>query len=223
MSRSLMGDTEVLPVKFAQKYLLDSLTDMVYDFLKPCTRYVKRILRSMARRIIADSSALILLAKCSLLETVCDLFDVIVPKAVIIEISSKDLVKNYPDAALIADLTSKGLIKIQSSGKARPPLSLSLHKGEEQALLLAIKLDESILATDDGKAIKAARFFNIPFIITPKIVMELFKLQKISFKKARKSIEKLGKIGRYSPDIIADALISLMEKKDGKADNHKDI
>ena len=67
-------------------------------------------------RIVADSSALILLAKCSLLEIVCDLFDVIMPKAVSIEVASKDLVKNYPDAALISDLTAKGLLKIQSTG-----------------------------------------------------------------------------------------------------------
>jgi predicted nucleic acid-binding protein len=174
-------------------------------------------------RIVADSSALILLAKCSLLETVCYLFDVIVPKAVSIEVASEDLVKNYPDAALISRLTSKGAIKVQNLGSDRRPSSpLSLHKGEEEALLLAIKLDGSLLATDDGKAIKAARFFNVPFIVTPKIVVELFSLQKISFKKARKSIEKLGKIGRYSPEIIADALISLMEKEDGKANNHKD-
>jgi len=56
-------------------------------------------------------------------------------------------------------------------------------------------------------------FFNIPFIITPKIVVELFRLQKISFKKARDALLKLDKIGRYSPEIIADALISLMEKE----------
>ena len=98
-----------------------------------------------------------------------------------------------------------------------------LHKGEEEALLLAVKLDGALFATDDGKAIKAARFFNVPFIVTPKIVVELFRLQKISFTKARKSLEKLGKIGRYSPEIIADALISLMEKEDGKANHHKDI
>jgi hypothetical protein len=47
-------------------------------------------------------------------------------------------------------------------------------------------------------------------------------LQKISLKKARESLEKLGKIGRYSPEIIAAALISLLEKEDGKANNHKD-
>ena len=163
-------------------------------------------------RMVADSSALILLAKCSLLEIVCDLFDIIIPKAVNIEVASEHLVKNYPDAALISDLMSKGLIKVQSPGSERPSIPLSLHKGEEEALLLAIKLDRSLFATDDGKAIKAARFLNVPFIITPKIVVELFRLKKISFKKARESLEKLSKIGRYSPEICADALISLMGK-----------
>ena len=64
--------------------------------------------------MVVDSSTLILLAKCSLLQIVCDLFDVIVPKAVNIEVVSEDLVKNYTDAALISDLTSKGAIKVQS-------------------------------------------------------------------------------------------------------------
>jgi predicted nucleic acid-binding protein len=174
-------------------------------------------------QIVADSSTLILLAKCSLLEIACDLFDIIVPKAVSIEVASEDLVKDFPDAALISELTSKGVIKVQTLDSNRLSSPLSLHRGEEEALLLAIRLNGSLFATDDGKAIKAARFLNVPFIVTPKIVVELFRLQKISFKKARKSLEKLVKIGRYSPEIIADALISLMEKEDGKANNHKDI
>jgi predicted nucleic acid-binding protein len=173
-------------------------------------------------RIVADSSSLILLAKCSLLKIVCDLFEVIVPKTVSIEVASEDLVKKYPDAALISELISKGAINVQNPGSDHLPSPLSLHKGEKEALLLAINLNGSLLATDDGKAIKAARFFNVPFIITPKIVVELFRLQKISFKKARESIEKLGKIGRYSSEINAEALISLMEVENGKADNHKD-
>ena len=58
-------------------------------------------------QMVVDSSTLILLAKCSLLQIVCDLFDVIEQKAVNIEVASEDLVKNYPDAALISDLTSR--------------------------------------------------------------------------------------------------------------------
>jgi predicted nucleic acid-binding protein len=174
-------------------------------------------------QVVVDSSTLILLAKCGLLQIFCELFDIVVPEIVNMEVASEDLVQNYPDAALISDLTVKGIIKVQSiAGIDRLTLPLSLHKGEEDALLLAVKLGRILFATDDGKAIKAARFFKIPFIITPKIVVELFRLQKISFKKAHDSLEKLAKIGRYSPEIIADALVSLMEEKNGKANNHKD-
>jgi predicted nucleic acid-binding protein len=172
--------------------------------------------------MIADSSALILLAKCSLLEIVCNLFDVIVPKSVTTEVASEDLVRSYPDAALISDLISRRAITVQSPGRATFPSPILLHKGEEDALLLARKLRGSIIATDDRKAIKAARFMKIPFIITPKVVVELFRLQKISFKKTRESLEMLSKIGRYSPEIIANALITLMEEKDGKTNDHKD-
>ena len=56
-------------------------------------------------RMVADSSSLILLAKCSLLEIVCDLFDVIVPKSVNIEVASEDLAKKYSeDIHLISSL-----------------------------------------------------------------------------------------------------------------------
>ena len=44
-------------------------------------------------RIVADSSSLILLAKCSLLGVVCDLFEVVVPTTVTVEVASENLVK----------------------------------------------------------------------------------------------------------------------------------
>lgn len=173
-------------------------------------------------RVVADSSALILLAKCGLLEIVCDQFELFVPQAVTAEVASEELIKNYPDAALIAELISRGAIKVESAESGRSPLPITLHRGEKDALFLANSLEGSLFATDDGKAIKAARFLRVPFIISPRVIVELFRLKTISFNKARESLEKLGKIGRYSPEIIAEALISLMEEKDGKADNHKD-
>jgi hypothetical protein len=54
------------------------------------------------------------------------------------------------------------------------------------------------------------------------IVVEMLRLGKISLNSARESLEKLGKIGRYLPDIIADALaVIIMEGKDVKAHNDK--
>lgn len=171
-------------------------------------------------KLIADSSVLILLAKCSLLEMVCGLFDVIVPEAVVMETASDELAKKYPDSVLISDLIAKGAISIQSIGNLDRPLSFSFDKGEKEALLLVMESGKSLFATDDGKAIKAARFLKIPFIITPKIIIELFRLQEISFKKARFALIKLETIGRYSPEIISDALISLMEYENDKTNNH---
>jgi predicted nucleic acid-binding protein len=171
--------------------------------------------------LAADSSTLVLLAKCGVLEIVCELFKVVIAPSVADEVASESMSRKYPDAALISFLISKGSITIQEPAGNKISIPLSLHQGERDTLLLALNLAESLFASDDGKAIKAARFLSVPFIITPKMVVELFRLERITFKKARQSLEKLCEIGRYSPEIIAGALALLMEENDGKAHNHK--
>jgi len=173
------------------------------------------------KRFVADSTSLILLAKCSLLEIVCTLFEIIVPSKVIDETATEELSVNYPDSIIIRELISNELLKVEKPDPGELGVSIKLHAGEEDALLLAFKSPGTVFATDDGKAIKAARFLKVPFIITPKIVVNLFMLNKISFIKARQSIEKLGKIGRYSPEIIAESILSLSEVRNGKANNNK--
>jgi len=174
------------------------------------------------KQIIADSTTLILLSKCSLLEITCTLFNILVPASVTDETASEDLVRNYPDACIIRDLISRDMIKVAHPDPAELQLPITLHRGEVDALRLALKAADAIYATDDGKAIKAARFLKVPFIISPKIIVDLYRLQKISLKKARKSIEKLGKIGRYSPEIIAESILSLTEARNGETNNNKD-
>lgn len=173
-------------------------------------------------RIVADSSSLILLSKCGLLEIVCKRFQVLAPMAVVNEVACKSLATRHPDAALISTLFEQGVILVQDPSATHFVLPISLHTGEKQALILAKELAGSVLATDDGKAIKAAKFLRVPFIISPKMVAELFRLGTISLRDARRSLERLGQIGRYSPDIIAGALVALMEQEDGKADDNQD-
>ena len=79
--------------------------------------------------LVADSSALILLAKCSLLEIVCDLYDVCVTETVVSESASEEYVNNYPDAALIADLISKKSIAVKAPEKSEVHLPISLDSG----------------------------------------------------------------------------------------------
>jgi predicted nucleic acid-binding protein len=162
-------------------------------------------------KIIADSSVLILLAKCGLLQTLSDTYKVLAPSSVIEEVASYELQKKFPDAAAIANLVTNRKIKVQSPVNNNFIFPVSLDRGEKDALLLAREIKKSLFATDDHKAIKSAKFLNLPFIITPRIVIDLFKLRKISLEQARKAIEKLRVIGRYSPDIIAHTFLSLTE------------
>jgi predicted nucleic acid-binding protein len=119
-------------------------------------------------------------------------------------------------------LITKGAITVLDVDVSGLTIPLSLGEGEQDALFLAFQLNKSLFGTDDGKAIKAARFLGVPFVISPKIVVELYRLERVSFKKARESLEKLAVIGRYSPEIIADALARIMEEKDDPTHDHKD-
>lgn len=78
---------------------------------------------------------------------------------------------------------------------------------------------EVILNLVSEKGIKACRYMKLPFLISPKIVVELYRLGKINFTKTKSSIEKLRIIGRYSPDIIAEAILKLEEIKYAKTNN----
>ena len=108
-------------------------------------------------KIVVDSSALILLAKCGLIEKLCDSYQIVAPSSVIDEVASENMIKRFPDAAIIADLISNSKIKEQNPETVDLQLPLTLGQGETDALFLARELKNSIFATDDGKAIRASR------------------------------------------------------------------
>jgi predicted nucleic acid-binding protein len=173
------------------------------------------------KRLVLDSSAIILLSKCGLLETTCVSFELVVPETVVQETASKELAGKYADAAFIRDLLDRGHLRIEKPTAAETRIPIALHRGEKDALLLTLSLPDSVIATDDGKAIRAARLLKIPFVITPRIVVALFRMGKVSTDTARTAIQKLGIVGRYSPDIIAEAILSLTEARNGKTNNNK--
>lgn len=166
-------------------------------------------------KLILDSSSLILLTKCDVITEVSKLFELILPAAVFHETASENLLDRFPDAAVIASMVDDGILKVSPPVEDGLPMPFAVHRGEKEALLLSLHGNRSMLATDDGRAIRAARFLRIPFIISPRMVLRLAAQKLISYSKARMSLEKLAKIGRYPPEIIAEALLSLLEDRDG--------
>ncbi len=169
--------------------------------------------------IIADSCSLILLSKCTLLAAIAEHFSIFIPEGVLNEVITKETVKKFSDAKIISSLVSAKKIKAVKVKIKDAIFPVSIDRGEMEALVLVRKTKGSILATDDGKAIKACRYLNLPFIISPKIVLELYRLDMIDFEKAKSSIEKMRIIGRYSADIIADVLLNLEVLRNAKTDN----
>jgi predicted nucleic acid-binding protein len=162
--------------------------------------------------IVADSCFLILLTKSRLLGSLAEFRRVIAPLAVYEEAVNQDTIGRFPDAKSISDLVLQRKIEISSQElpDRKPPITLG--KGEWAAIRLAQEMGEgAILATDDGKAIKTCRFLNLPFIISPKIAVELFRHGRIEMASAKSAIEKMRVEGRYEHDIIAEALLRLQE------------
>lgn len=175
----------------------------------------------MQKIIVADSCSLILLAKSSMLKYLTESFPIIIAKSVLNDVVNKELLKRFADAKIIHDYVLNKKIEVLSVKSILPTLPVSIDKGELESIFLSMQTANSVLATDDGKAIKACKYLKIPFIITPRLIVELYYMEKIDLNKARFAIEKIRIAGRYSPDIIASAIMELEVCKDAKNSNNK--
>ncbi|MBM4277684.1 MAG: hypothetical protein FJ130_07310 [Deltaproteobacteria bacterium] len=137
------------------------------------------------------------------------------------EVVNEGTLKQYPDANIISELVKNREIEVFSIEKQKFQFPITLGEGEMEAIILTRQMENAILVTDDGKAIKACRYLKIPFIISPKVITALYQLGKIDFMDAKTSIDKLRIIGRYSPEIIAEALLRLEEIKNVKTNNRQ--
>jgi len=175
----------------------------------------------VSKILVMDASSLILLGKCGLIEILSKTFKVIIPRRGLDEVASEEILKQYPDANVIAELVRSRKIEVISTEKGRVKVPITLDEGETEAIQLARQMGNAVLVTDDGKAIKACRYLKIPFMISPKVVTDLYRLGRRDMLDAKHSIDKLRIIARYSPEIIAEALIRLKEARDVETNNRQ--
>jgi predicted nucleic acid-binding protein len=159
--------------------------------------------------VVSDTSSLILLSKASVLEAASSRYEVYIPPSVEREASSPELRGKYPDASKIHALIRDGSLKVRKLSHRRRHIPIQLGVGEADAIRLFLQLKAHVLLSDDGKAIKACRMLNIPFTISPNIVMDLYMKDVLTRDQAILALEKLRLFGRYSPDIIASLLLKM--------------
>jgi predicted nucleic acid-binding protein len=155
---------------------------------------------------IMDSSTLILLAKCGLLDIFIDNLktQLIIPKAVETECTSK---KDTYDAKLITQRINEKKIVVQIANNLKICKKLirdfNVAKGEAEALTLCLDKNQ-LLLTDDKKAINACKILRLAFATAPDILIRAFEKGLIEHEQAMLIFEKLMRYGRYSEDIIQD-------------------
>lgn len=167
--------------------------------------------------VVADASSLILLTRVDLTEPLLKRFQVFIPEAVYQECVNHETLKKFPDALAIQQWVQDKKMEVKIVETRAIEFVYKMNQGEKEAMALSLEYPESPLLSDDGNAIKMSKFLKKPFMISPLVALDLYKLEEISFESAKKAIEKLSIFGRYLPNLIADVLmmleVSRMEKE----------
>lgn len=156
--------------------------------------------------IIFNASTLILLAKIDLLRMVLNKYKGVIPEIVKKEIEYKEALDTK---VIIQQIKEERLIVNKDPDKNKMKKickDFPLGRGEAAALIFANER-ESVLATDDGLAIKVCKIFNIKFITAIHFLIET-DLDKT---RANAKLDLLKKYGRYSARIIKDAEKRIMK------------
>jgi len=168
----------------------------------------KNLSRNSSLTVISDACSLILLAKATVLEILANEVRIVTSPSVYQEAVIKGEKRGHPDALIIKKLVSQKKIEIISL-KQKKTFGVTLGEGEEEILALTQEVKFDLLLLDDKKAINVSKSLSLPFTISPKVVISLAQKKKIAKEKAIQALEILRIEGRYSPDIIAEALLGL--------------
>ncbi|MBI3583325.1 MAG: hypothetical protein HY096_05155 [Nitrospinae bacterium] len=158
--------------------------------------------------IVFDSSTLILLAKIDILELFISNFHgkVLIPEKVRLEVFAGSGEERLLIGKLMEDKRIMTL-KVRNSRQIKKLMDdFNIDAGEAEALTLAIQEGANIVATDDRNAIRACKLLNIDFITAVAVLIRAVEKTLIGKDEAIIKLQKLQSVGRYSKEIINDAI-----------------
>ena len=154
------------------------------------------------RKIISNSTPLIILSKIGELEILKNLYgEIIIPRAVFEEVTIKsDAIKNFSWIKIL-EMQDKSNRKIYQA---------KLHNGEVEVMMLAKEISADLLIIDDNAAKKFAKFLGFTVTGTLGILLKA-KSEKI-ISEVKPILEKMQAENFY----ISDEIIKLVLKTAGE-------
>lgn len=158
--------------------------------------------------VVFDASTLILLTRIELIERFIADFkgSVFVSESVKAEV----LVTDKEETPFIEKLLKEGKIKVirgnKTHFKEKLMADFNLGEGETDAIVYALNKKNAVVATDDRNAIKACKLLHVEFITALTVLVRANEKGILDKETALLKLEKLRTIGRYSDDILEDAM-----------------
>lgn len=151
-----------------------------------------------------DASSAIILFKSELHLLLTEVYDIVMPKSVFLEITAKP----YQGSEEYIRLAEANQIQIQDNLKHQEQQGIAgLDKGEYDTIQLYHVGAGNFIFTDDGRAARYCSHQGIPFInaLLFPVVLKVARIWDEEF--CRKAMDKVIGQGRYSPDVIAFAQV----------------
>ncbi len=155
------------------------------------------------RTAVSNSGPLIHLAKAQLLDYLFMLYDIIfIPETVFQEVIIKGKKNGHADAFLIEEKIKNSQIVVKNVNFDRiSPRTTKLHRGELEAILLAINSKNKIILLDDEEARIFARIMKLKVKGTLGLLKDFVKHKLLEIKEALKFLNRLNEIMYLSADI----------------------
>ena len=160
-------------------------------------------------KLAIDSCSIILLAKATVLESMCKKYDLAVAKTVYGEVlKGKD--KKFMDALLTEKLVKEKKINVKTAINAKLVNKLvrdfNLGKGEAETLALVISGECDAIVTDNKQGRKSALMHGLKLIGSIDVISALYSLKLIDKNKAQDGLMKLREFGWFQEYLIDNAM-----------------
>ena len=158
-----------------------------------------------------DAMTVIHLSKITLLRSLVENMEVVIPRKVFKE-SVKDSLGRYNDALITDALLREGKIVVLdvNADRIKEIERFGITGGEAEAIALYLDGKYDAIASDDDVVRENRALLNLRVIGTPTIVRWMFENGLIDKKKAIEGLEELKKIGWFERGLL-DRIIAEVE------------
>ncbi len=171
-------------------------------------------------RAVANSTPLIHLSRASALHLLFKLYEeVVIPRAVYVEVVVKGLERGFGDAEVVKAAVKEGLIRVEEAptdGVERVTrIAPMLHRGEAEVLALALRYKPCHVLLDDRVARLVASTLELEAHGTLYVLAAAAARNAIAVEEALSILDKLVKSGfRISIELYLKARAKLLKLKE---------